>query len=56
MANKYSKSNTRKDEAKTMADYEKSRQRLNKGARIMAIIMAAVMVIFAFVGAVSFMM
>ncbi|MBQ0017822.1 MAG: hypothetical protein KBS63_01240 [Clostridiales bacterium] len=57
MANKYSKTNSssKAREQKYMEDYEKSRNRLNKGARIMALVMAGVMIIFAFVGAIAFM-
>lgn len=48
MANKYSKSNNsvKAKEQKTMQDYEDQRKRLNKGARIMAIIIIVTMVVF----------
>ncbi len=43
MANKYNKSNNTN---KTMKDYEESRKRLNTGAKIMALILVASMVVF----------
>ena len=48
MANKYSKSNnsTKAAEKKTMQDYEERRKRLNTGAKIMALVLAAAMVVF----------
>ena len=48
MANKYSKSNISKKaaEEKTMHDYEERRKKLNTGAKIMALILAASMVVF----------
>ena len=48
MANKYSKSNISKKaaEEKTMQDYEERRKKLNTGAKIMALILAASMVVF----------
>ena len=48
MANRYSKSNnsSKASEAKTMRDYEERRKRLNKGARIMALVLVAAMVVF----------
>lgn len=48
MANKYSKSNTSKKaaEEKTMKDYEERRKKLNTGAKIMALVLAAAMVVF----------
>ena len=48
MANKYSKSNISKKaaEEKTMKDYEERRKKLNTGAKIMALILAASMVVF----------
>ncbi len=48
MANKYSRSNnsSKASEEKTMRDYEERRKRLNKGARIMALILVASMVVF----------
>ena len=48
MANKYSKSNksTKAVEEKTMQDYEERRKRLNKGAKIMALILVASMIVF----------
>ena len=53
MANKYSKSNisTKKQEQKTMEDYENDRSKLNKTARILAIIVIAAMVITTVIGA-----
>jgi hypothetical protein len=42
MANKYSKDKGNK----TMKDYEDSRKRLNVGAKIMALILAASMIVF----------
>lgn len=48
MANKYSKSNnsSRAAEKKTMQDYEERRKKLNRGAKIMALILVASMVVF----------
>ena len=48
MANKYSKSNksARAAEEKTMQDYEERRRKLNKGAKIMALILVASMIVF----------
>ncbi len=48
MANKYSKSNISKKaaEEKTMQDYEERRKKLKTGAKIMALILAASMVVF----------
>lgn len=48
MANKYSKSNnsSKAAENKTMQDYAERRKRLNKGARIMALVLVAAMVVF----------
>ena len=48
MANKYSKSNksSKAAEERTMQDYEERRKRLNRGARIMALILVASMVVF----------
>ena len=48
MANKYRKSNISKKaaEEKTMQDYEERRKKLNTGAKIMALILAASMVVF----------
>ena len=48
MTNKYSKSNISKKaaEEKTMQDYEDRRKKLNTGAKIMALILAAAMVVF----------
>lgn len=48
MANKYSKSNnsTKTQENKTMQQYEEKRKRLNRGAKIMAIILIASMIVF----------
>ena len=40
MANRNSKGN------KTIKDYEESRKRLNKGAKIMALVLVAAMVVF----------
>ena len=48
MANKYSKSNnsSKAAERKTMQDYEERRKKLNRGAKIMALILVASMVVF----------
>ena len=48
MANKYSRTNNsaKAAEEKTMQDYEERRKKLNKGARIMALILVASMVVF----------
>ena len=48
MANKFSKSNksSKAAEERTMQDYEERRKRLNRGARIMALILVASMVVF----------
>ena len=48
MANKYSKSNksAKAAEEKTMQDYEERRKKLNKGARIMALMLVASMIVF----------
>ena len=48
MANKYSKSNrsAKAAEEKTMKDYEERREKLNKGAKIMALVLIASMVVF----------
>ena len=43
MANKHNKSNK---SGKTMKDYEESRKRLNTGAKIIALILVAAMVLF----------
>ena len=43
MANRYNKSNKSN---KTMKDYEESRKRLNTGAKVMALILVAAMVVF----------
>ena len=56
MANKYSKANTQSRDSKTAAvktpnQYEQKRKRLNNGARIMAIIVIAAMVITTFLAA-----
>ena len=58
MANKYSKSNnsSKASEAKTMQDYEERRKRLNKGAKIMAIVLIASMVVFYVISAGLFLM
>lgn len=50
MANKYSKSNNsgRAQENRSMQKYEEQRKRLNTGAKIMAILVAAAMVITTF--------
>ena len=42
MANRNTKSNNNK----TMKDYEDSRKRLNKGAKIMALVLVASMIVF----------
>ena len=52
MANRYNKnsgSNT------TMKDYEESRKRLNKGAKIMALILVASMIVFYVISAGMFL-
>ena len=48
MANKFSKTNnsTRAREEKTMQDYRDRQSRINKGAKIMAILLIASMVFF----------
>ena len=48
MANKYSKSNksSRAAEERTMQEYEERRKKLNRGAKIMALILVATMVVF----------
>ena len=48
MANKYSKSNNSRKaaEQRTMQQYEERRQKLNKGAKIMALILVAAMIVF----------
>ena len=53
MANKYSKSNTQKQdiEKSKMKQYEESRERLNTGARVMAILVIIAMVVVAFLSA-----
>ena len=58
MANKYSKSNnsSKASEAKTMQDYEERRKRLNRGAKIMAIVLIASMVVFYVISAGLFLM
>ncbi len=58
MANKYSKSNnsSKASEAKTMQDYEERRKRLNKGAKLMAIILIASMVVFYVISAGLFLL
>ena len=50
MANKYSKSNNsgKAQEHKSMQEYEEQRKRLNTGARVMAILVAAAMVVTTF--------
>lgn len=50
MANKYSKSNnsSKSSENKTMKQYEEQRERLNKGAKIMAIVVAVAMIVTTF--------
>ena len=50
MANKYSKSNNsaKAAEHKTMQEYEEGRKRLNTGARVMALLVAAAMVVTTF--------
>ena len=57
MANKYSKSNISKKaaEEKTMQDYEDRRKKLNTGAKIMALILAAAMVVFYVISASLFL-
>ena len=58
MANKYSKSNksTKAAEEKTMQDYEERRKRLNRGAKIMALILVASMIVFYVISAGLFLM
>ena len=58
MANKYSKSNnsSKASEAKTMQDYEERRKKLNRGAKIMAIVLIASMVVFYVISAGLFLM
>ena len=58
MANKYSKSNksTKAAEEKTMQDYEERRKRLNRGAKIMALILVASMIVFYVLSAGLFLM
>ena len=48
MANKYSKSNksSKAAEERTMQEYEERRKKLNKGAKIMALILVATMIVF----------
>ena len=48
MANKYSKSNrsSKAAEERTMQEYEERRKKLNRGARIMALILVGAMVVF----------
>ena len=48
MANKYSKSNnsTKAAENRTMQEYEERRKRLNRGARVMALVLVAAMIVF----------
>ena len=48
MANKYSRSNksAKAAEERTMQEYEERRKRLNRGAKIMALILVASMVVF----------
>ncbi len=52
MANRYSKNNGTN---KTMKDYEESRKRLNKGARVMALILVASMIVFYVISAGMFL-
>ena len=58
MANKYSKSNksSRAAEEKTMQDYEERRKRLNRGAKVMALILVASMIVFYVLSAGLFLM
>ncbi len=56
MANKYSKANTqnrdnRNESTRSMQQYEEQRSRLNTGARIMAILVIAAMVVTTFLAA-----
>lgn len=48
MANRYSKSNNsvKAAEDRTMREYEDRRRRLNRGARIMALVLVAAMIVF----------
>jgi hypothetical protein len=52
MANRYNKS---KGTNKTMKDYEESRKRLNTGAKVMALILIASMVVFYVISAGMFL-
>ena len=58
MANKYSKSNksSRAAEEKTIQDYEERRKRLNRGAKVMALILVASMIVFYVLSAGLFLM
>ena len=53
MANKYSKANTKKSGAEDakMREFDENRRRLNKGARIMAIVVSIAMIVTAFLSA-----
>ena len=58
MANKYSKSNksSKAAEERTMKEYEERRKRLNRGAKIMALVLVASMVVFYVISAGLFLM
>ena len=58
MANKYSKSNksSKAAEERTMQEYEERRKKLNRGAKIMALILVASMVVFYVISAGLFLM
>ena len=58
MANKYSKSNKsiKAAEERTMKEYEERRKRLNRGAKIMALVLVASMVVFYVISAGLFLM
>ena len=54
MANKYSKNN--KTDNKTMQQYEEQRKRLNRGAKIMALVLIGSMIVFYILSAGLFLM
>ena len=58
MANKYSRINksSKAVEAKTMKDYEERRRKLNFGAKVMAIVLVASMIVFYVISAGLFLM
>lgn len=57
MANKYSKSNNSRKaaEQRSMQEYEERRQKLNRGAKIMALILVAAMIVFYVISASLFL-